>query len=44
MERRAKVTSADKVREDLESKDLMEELAWNIIRSKVIDLILKEAQ
>jgi len=37
-------TSADKVREDLESKDLMEELAWNIIRSKVIDLILKEAQ
>ena len=37
-------TSADKVREYLESKDLMEELAWNIIRSKVIDLILKEAQ
>ena len=36
--------SVDEVKQDLESKDLMEELAWGIIRGKVVDLILKEAE
>ncbi len=37
-------TPVEQVRKDLESKDLLEELVWSIIRSKVIDLIIKEAE
>ncbi len=33
----------EKVRQDLESKDLIDEIQWGIIRRKVFDLILKEA-
>jgi len=31
------------VRKDLEQRELMEEMAWGIIRRKVVELILKEA-
>ena len=31
------------LRKDLEEKDLLEEIAWGIIRGKVLDFILKEA-
>lgn len=37
-------TPVEEVRKDLESKDLLEEIAWGVIRAKVLDLILKEAQ
>lgn len=33
----------EKVRQDLESKDLIDEIQWGIVRRKVFDLILKEA-
>ena len=36
--------SPEEVRKDLESRDLMEELVWGVIRGKVVDLILKEAK
>jgi trigger factor len=36
--------SSDEARKELEAKDLLEELAWGVIREKVFDLILKEAQ
>jgi len=36
-------TTVEQVRKDLEQRDLMEEVAWGIIRGKVVDLILKEA-
>jgi trigger factor len=32
------------VRQDLEQRDLMEELIWNILRAKVFDLLVKEAE
>lgn len=32
------------VRQDLEKRDLMEELIWNILRAKVFDLLVKEAE
>ena len=35
--------SAEEVRKDLESKDLLDELVWEVIREKVFDFILKEA-
>lgn len=35
---------AEQVRKDLESRDLLEEIAWGIIRGKVVDLLLKEAE
>ena len=34
----------EEVRKDLESRDLLEEIAWGIIRGKVLELILKEAK
>ena len=37
-------TTMEQLRKDLEQRDLMEELAWGIIRGKVTDLILREAQ
>ncbi len=37
-------TTPEEVRKDLESRDLLDDVAWNIIRSKVLDLIIKEAQ
>lgn len=37
-------TPVEEVRKDLESKELLEEIAWGIIRAKVLDLLLKEAQ
>ncbi len=36
--------TVEQVRKDLEQRDLMEELAWGIIRGKAVELILKEAQ
>jgi len=36
--------SAEETRRELESKDLLEEIRWGIVRNKVMDLILKEAQ
>ncbi len=33
----------EKVRDDLKAKDLLEEVAWGIIRGKVVDLIIQEA-
>ncbi len=37
-------TTIEQVRKDLERRDLVEELAWGIIRGKTVDFILKEAQ
>ena len=37
-------SSVEDVRRDLQSRDLLEELAWDIVRTKVVGLILKEAQ
>lgn len=36
--------SVEEVRTDLEKRDLVEELAWEITRGKVYDLLLKEAE
>ena len=36
--------SEEEVRKDLETKDLMDEVRWGIIRSKVMDLIVHEAE
>ncbi len=33
----------EEVRKDLERRDLLDELAWNIVRTKVFDLIIREA-
>ena len=33
----------EQVRKEIESKDMMDELVWGIIRSKVFDLIIREA-
>ncbi len=35
--------TADQVHKDLEARDLLEELVWSVIRTKVFDLLLKEA-
>ena len=37
-------TTVEQVRKDLEQRELMEELVWGIIRGKVVELILKEAE
>jgi trigger factor len=37
-------TTVEQVRKDLGARELMEELAWGIIRGKVVELILKEAE
>lgn len=37
-------TAVEQVRKDLEQRELMEELAWGVIRGKVVELILKEAE
>lgn len=34
----------EEMRKDLENRDLLEEIAWGVIRAKALDLILKEAQ
>ena len=36
--------SVEEVRKDLEARDLLEEVAWGIIRGKVLNLIVKEAE
>jgi len=33
----------EEVRKDLERRDLLDELAWNIVRTKVFDLMIREA-
>ena len=35
--------SVEEVRKDLEARDLLEELVWGIVRAKVLELILREA-
>ncbi|MBI3615275.1 MAG: trigger factor [Candidatus Omnitrophica bacterium] len=35
--------SVEEVRKDLEARELLEELGWNIVRMKVFDLIIQEA-
>ncbi len=37
-------TPERELRKDLEQKDLLEEIAWGVVRKKVLDLIIKEAQ
>ncbi|MBI3312589.1 MAG: trigger factor [Candidatus Omnitrophica bacterium] len=37
-------TPVEQVRQDLEKRDMLEEIAWGIIRTKVLDLLLKEAE
>jgi len=32
------------VREDLKKRDLLDDIAWNIIRGKVTDLLVKSAE
>ena len=50
MEEKIRATAArmqatvEQVRKELEQRDLMEELAWRIIRGKVTDLLLREAK
>lgn len=34
----------EEVARDLESRDLLEEVAWGILRAKVVDLIIREAE
>lgn len=37
-------TTVEEIRKDLQARDLLEELAWGVLRGKVMDLILKEAE
>lgn len=37
-------TPERELRKDLEKRDLLEEIAWGIVRKKVLDLIIKEAE
>ena len=36
--------SVEEIQKDLEKRDLVGELSWNIIRTKVFDLIIQEAK
>ncbi|MBI3323601.1 MAG: trigger factor [Candidatus Omnitrophica bacterium] len=37
-------TPERELRKELEEKDLLEEIAWGVVRKKVLDLIIKEAE
>lgn len=37
-------TPPAELRKDLEKRDLLEEIAWGVVRKKVLDLIIREAQ
>ena len=37
-------TSVEQVQQDLQARDLLEELAWGVIRGKVLDLIIRHAE
>lgn len=37
-------TPVAKLRKDLQERELLEEIAWGVVRKKVLDLILREAQ